>query len=81
MSLHQTLQAGGTVRMSPLERIAIAPHTTLDFEARGIHLMLMQPRETLDPHGEVPITLRFADGSSLTVQFQVRTSTAASPRG
>jgi copper(I)-binding protein len=81
LSLHQTLQTGGTVRMSPLERIAIAPHTTLDFEARGIHLMLMQPRETLDPHGEVPITLRFADGSSLTVQFQVRTSTAVSPRG
>ena len=36
---------------------------------------------TLDPHGEVPITLHFADGSSLTVQFQVRTSAAASPRG
>jgi copper(I)-binding protein len=79
LSLHQTLQTGGTVRMSPLERISIAPHTTLDFEARGIHLMLMQPRETLDPHGAVPITLHFADGSSLTVQFQVRTS-GASPR-
>jgi copper(I)-binding protein len=78
LSLHQTLQAGGTVRMSPLERIAIAPHTALDFEARGIHLMLMQPREALDPHGEVPITLHFADGSSLTVQFQVRVSTASS---
>jgi copper(I)-binding protein len=76
LSLHQTLQTGGTVRMSPLERISIAPHTTLDFEARGIHLMLMQPRETLDPHGAVPITLQFADGSSLTVQFQVRASGA-----
>jgi periplasmic copper chaperone A len=80
MSLHQTLQTGGTVRMSPLERISIAPHSTLDFEARGIHLMLMQPRETLDPHGEVPITLHFVDGSSLTVQFQVRATAAASPR-
>jgi periplasmic copper chaperone A len=80
LSLHQTLQTGGTVRMSPLERVSIAPHTTLDFEARGIHLMLMQPRETLDPHGEVPITLHFADGSSLTVSFQVRASAAASPR-
>lgn len=77
LSLHQTQQTGGTVRMSPLERISIAPHTTLDFEARGIHLMLMQPRETLDPHGAVPITLHFADGSSLTVQFQVRTSGAS----
>jgi periplasmic copper chaperone A len=80
LSLHQTLQTGGTVRMSPLERISIAPHTTLDFEARGIHLMLMQPREALDPHGEVPITLHFADGSTLTVQFQVRVSAAAAPR-
>ncbi len=79
LSLHQTLQTGGTVRMSPLERVSIAPHTTLDFEARGIHLMLMQPRETLDPHGAVPITLHFADGSSSTVQFQVRTS-AENPR-
>ena len=78
LSLHQTLQSGGTVRMSPLERVAIAPHTTLDFEARGIHLMLLQPRETLDPHGLVPITLHFGDGSSLTVPFQVRTTAATS---
>jgi periplasmic copper chaperone A len=80
LSLHQTLQSGGTVRMSPLDRITIAPHTTLDFEARGIHLMLMQPRETLDPHGQVVITLHFADGSPLAVQFQVRASAEASAR-
>ena len=80
LSFHQTLQSGGTVRMSPLERITIAPHTTVDFEARGIHLMLMQPRETLDPQGAIPITLHFADGSSLTAQFQVRSSAEASPR-
>jgi copper(I)-binding protein len=78
LSLHQTLQSGGTVRMSPLERVSIAPHTTLDFEARGIHLMLLQPRETFDPHGFVPITLHFGDGSSLTVPFQVRTTAATS---
>ena len=80
LSLHQTQQAGGTVRMSPLERISIAPHSTLDFEAHGIHLMLMQPRATLDPRGEIPIILHFADGSSLTVQFQVRTTAGASIR-
>jgi periplasmic copper chaperone A len=80
LSLHQTLQTGGAVRMSPLERISIAPHSTLDFQARGIHLMLMQPLETLDPHGQVPITLHFADGSSLAVQFQVRSSVEDPPR-
>jgi copper(I)-binding protein len=80
VSLHQTVQAGGTVRMSPLDRIGIAPHAMLDFEARGIHLMLMQPRATLDPNGAVSITLHFADGSSLTVPFQIRTSAGAPPR-
>jgi copper(I)-binding protein len=79
LSLHQTVQTGGTVRMSPLERIAIPPHSTLDFEARGIHLMLMQPHAPLDPHGEVPMTLHFLDGSSLTVQFQVRASVGLAP--
>ena len=79
VSLHQTVHAGGTVRMSPLDRVTIAPHSTLDFEARGIHLMLMQPRETLDPNSQVDMTLRFADGSFLTVPFQVRTSAEATP--
>jgi periplasmic copper chaperone A len=81
ISLHQTLQTGGSVRMSPLERISIAPHTTLDFESRGIHLMLMQPRGTLDPHDQIPITLHFADGSSVTIQFQVRSSAGDTSRG
>lgn len=81
LSLHQTQQSGGTVRMSPLERISIAPHSTLDFQARGIHLMLMQPRQALDPRGAVPITLHFADGSSLTAPFEVRTAPDASPHG
>jgi periplasmic copper chaperone A len=79
VSLHQTVQAGGTVRMSPLDRIAIAPHAVLDFEARGIHLMLMQPRATLDPNSAVSILLHFADGSSLTVPFQVRASPESPP--
>jgi hypothetical protein len=77
LSLHQTQETGGTVRMSPLERIPIAPHATLDFEAHGIHLMLMQPRESLDPHGHALITLHFADGSTLAVQFQVRSTAGA----
>ena len=80
LSLHQTLHTGGTVRMSPLERISIAPHSTLDFESRGIHLMLMQPRETFDPRGSVPITLHFADGSSQTVNFKSARRPDTSPR-
>jgi copper(I)-binding protein len=34
--------------------------------------MLMQATKPLQPGDHVPIILRFADGSSLTVQFEVR---------
>ncbi len=72
ISIHRSIQAAGNVQMSPVNEITIAPHTTLDFASRGFHLMLMRPREPIDLKPDIPITLRFADGSSLTAEFQVR---------
>lgn len=72
VSIHRSVHAGGNVQMSPVDRITIAPHSTLDFESRGYHLMLMQPAESPDSANEIPIRLRFADGSSLNVPFQIR---------
>jgi hypothetical protein len=72
VSIHQSVHAGGSVRMLPVDQIAIAPHTTLDFESRGYHLMLMPATAPLDSTHEIPIILRFADGSSSTVPFQIR---------
>jgi copper(I)-binding protein len=34
--------------------------------------MLMKPAQSADTSATIPITLRFADGSSLTVPFEVR---------
>ena len=50
--------------MSPLDRIAIAPHAVLDFEARGIHLMLMQPRAALDPQAQAIVADLTHDASA-----------------
>lgn len=76
VSIHRSIRTDGAVRMSPVGEIAIAPHSSVDFEAEGYHLMLMQPTETLDSQSAIPITLRFADGSSVTVRFQVRKTAA-----
>ena len=70
--IHRSIARAGTMEMSPVERITIDPHSTLDFAASGYHLMLMQPSRSLVAGSYVPITLRFAGGGQLTVQFEVR---------
>jgi hypothetical protein len=72
VSLHQSRNHGGSVEMVPVDRITVAAHSTLSFAVAGYHMMLMQPAKPLKPGDRVPITLRFAGGSSLTVDFEVR---------
>jgi len=72
ISLHQTLDRGGTVDMVPVAKISINPHSSVNFAAMGYHFMLMQPSESRKPGDQVPITLRFADGASMVVPFEVR---------
>jgi len=72
VSLHQNRNHSGNIEMLPAERIAIDAHSRLSFAAAGYHMMLMQPNKPLKPGDRVSITLHFADGSSLTVEFEVR---------
>lgn len=72
VSLHRMQNRAGTVEMQPVQRITVEAHTTLDFAKSGYHLMLMQELKPLHPGDHVPITLRFTDGASLTVSFEVR---------
>jgi len=72
VTLHRSLDDGDRMQMKPVERITIAAHSSLDFEASGYHMMLMQATKPVKPADHVPITLQFADGSTLLVQFEVR---------
>lgn len=77
VSLHQNRIQGGYVEMLEVQRITIDPHSTLSLAAAGFHMMLMQPTKPLKPGDRVPITLRFAGGSTLTVEFEVRKPASA----
>ncbi len=72
VSIHRSVESGGTVTMRPVAQITIEPHSRVDFAAAGYHFMLMQPLKPIEPGDHVPIVLRFAGGTSLTVQFEVR---------
>jgi copper(I)-binding protein len=72
VSIHRSIDQGGTISMEPVQRITIHSHSTVDFAAQGYHLMLMQAKQPVKPGDRVPMTLRFSDGLQLTVPFEVR---------
>jgi copper(I)-binding protein len=79
VSIHRSLNRGGSVRMEPVAGITIDPHSRLEFASTGYHLMLMGPTESLEAQRAVLITLRFADGTSLVVPFELRKPAAGGP--
>jgi periplasmic copper chaperone A len=72
VSLHRSRTVAGTSRMMPVDKITIAAHSSLQFASQGYHLMLEQPNKTMQPGDRIPVTLSFAGGAALTVQFELR---------
>lgn len=70
--IHRTVRRAGTMEMEPVEGIRIEPHSSVRFASMGYHLMLGKPTTPLESIDRVPMTLRFADGSSLTAPFEIR---------
>ncbi len=70
--IHRTIERGGISTMRPVHELAVPPGKSVAFAPGGYHLMLIRPKHPLVPGGRLPITLRFADGSSLPVEFTVK---------
>jgi periplasmic copper chaperone A len=69
---HASRNQSGVEQMVPIDRIAIEPHSQMSFAPEGLHIMLTQPKRSIQPGDHVLLTLRFADGQSVPVQFDVR---------
>ena len=72
VSIHQSRIRNGVNEMAPVASIELRPHIPVRFAEGGYHLMLMQPKRSLKPGDRVLITLRFAQGPSVEVPFEVR---------
>lgn len=58
--IHRTRVENGQARMVHQgDGVAIAPGETIEFAPRGLHLMLMQPRDELQVGDSVEVVLRF----------------------
>jgi copper(I)-binding protein len=78
VSFHETHINNGVSEMSAVNSLTVKPRASLRFSPGGLHMMLMQPKRSLHPGDQVPITLHFADGQSLDVLFEVRAAGAHS---
>jgi periplasmic copper chaperone A len=71
VQIHQTTISEGMARMRPLAEVKIAPGATVKIEPGGIHLMLVDLHEPLQPGKSVPLTLEFRHAGKVTVQLSV----------
>ncbi len=80
--LHRSEMQQGTMRMLPVKKVDIPAHADVVFQPGGYHVMLMQPRKSIEPGQQVPITLKFSDGTQARVEFAVRRPDASgAPQG
>lgn len=74
--MHRSVSEGGTARMEHVDAVEVPAGGSVRFAPGGYHLMLMKRRSALAVGDRVPITLRFADGSHLSADFEVRDASA-----
>lgn len=74
--LHQSTTDGGMGRMSMVDQLAIPAHGSVALAPGGYHLMLMQATKAVNAGETVSVTLDFADGSQLPVDFLARPANA-----
>lgn len=72
--LHMTSRMGGMEQMTAVDKIDVPAGSTFRFAPGGYHLMCMQPSPLLTVGADVPVTLRFADGTKLDARFAVRST-------
>lgn len=71
VELHQHSFVDGMMRMQQVDSIAVAPNQPVHLQPGGLHLMLFQPKQSLQLEQQVPLELVFADGQKLAVKAVV----------
>jgi periplasmic copper chaperone A len=69
--IHESRVVNGTVEMRPVESIECPPGATVRIEPGGLHVMLLGLTHPLAAGTTFPLSLRFRDAGSVTVQVAV----------
>ncbi|MGH6671173.1 MAG: copper chaperone PCu(A)C [Xanthobacteraceae bacterium] len=74
--LHRSEEVNGVESMQPVKSISVPAHGSVSFAPGGYHLMCMSPKSAISVGAAVPVTLKFADGKTITAQFPIKGATA-----
>ncbi|WP_091736770.1 copper chaperone PCu(A)C [Phenylobacterium immobile] len=69
--LHRSSMEGGVMRMSPVERLPLAPGASVTLAPGGLHVMLIGLKAGLKAGAQAPATLVFASGARVRISFIV----------
>ena len=69
IEIHESMKDGDVMKMVKKNSVSIPPNSELEFKPMGYHLMLMQPIDKILENQNIKITLSFAGGESIDVQF------------
>ena len=72
VELHESKVVDGINRMREIPELRIAPDGAAVLQPGGLHLMLMQPKATLQPGSRVAIVFKLKDGRELIGEFEAR---------
>ncbi len=72
LMMHQSVRKDDREQMKMVASVTVPAHGALVFAPGGYHLMCMSPSKDVKVGAQVPVTLTFASGTSLTDNFPVR---------
>ncbi len=77
--MHRSLMQNGMMEMLPVKSLPVAPGKPITFSPGGYHIMLTGLTQPLTPGQTFPVTLTFADGSTVTTTVTVQSMLAPAP--
>lgn len=77
--LHRSRGAHGENTMTMVDSVTVPAHGHIAFAPGDYHLMLEHAHAPLVPGGHASITLHFADGTTLPVEFALKPADATGP--
>lgn len=79
VTLMQSHLAEEDSRMDPVTHVDVPAHGTATLAPGGYHVMLMHAKRAIKPGDTVTLTLRFAGGAAVQVDFPVLPANAVGP--
>ncbi|MFZ5842485.1 MAG: copper chaperone PCu(A)C [Pseudomonadota bacterium] len=70
--IHESIEQDGMAKMRHVDSASLPSGGELVLKPGGLHLMLMRLKAPLKAGDDIPLTLHFADGDTLTIRLPVQ---------